>query len=259
MNRLTTKQFLMALFGTAFVGWILGNLLFGSPGLSSEYLAKYKHEHEHYLEVVKSDSYKRYIQRPHLFDMTTAHDPHFEENLRFVEGYEHNPDLAAEEHRIERRSLFFDFFNAGLVVVLIARLAWPALRRFLDDGAKSIAQKIEDLKAAREESQARLREAEAKMAALAQTRDQLQTDTEAALIRELEEQRERHHARCEEVRRENEDQLRDAVNAANRRLRRELFDKALREIEEELREQQLDHARDGLVHVFCAALKDRPA
>jgi len=259
MHRLAPKPFIAVLFSVAFAGWITGNALFGFPGLSSEYLEKYKHEHEHYLEVVKSDDYKRYIQRPHLFDMAKAHDKHFAENLAFVEEYEHNPELAAEEHRLEKRSYFFDFFNASLVILLFARFGWRPLIAFID---RSIAEKVERMHAAKA---GRLRAAEAMIEARAKLSDipeaeaKASADADAAMRRVMEEMQARQSARLEEVQRELAEQETGAVQAAERRLRRELFDKAARELEEELRANPPEHARDALVERFTAALEGKRA
>ncbi|MBI1318734.1 MAG: hypothetical protein GC168_07270 [Candidatus Hydrogenedens sp.] len=257
MFRIAPKPFLLGLFSLAFVGWLIGNSIWGFPGLSAEYLEAHKHEHEHYLEVVKSDDYKRYIQRPHLFDMSKAHDHHFEASVKFIEEYEKNPELVAEEARLAKRGLYFDFFNATLVVVLFIRFGWPPLMRFLDS---SIAEKVERMhaaKAARAEAAGRLDGLQSKVKELPEAEARATEESEAAIERLREEARVRNEERLEEVRRELADQEAGAVAAAERRLRRELFDKAAREFEEELRKNPPEYARGGLVDAFAAALEGK--
>ena len=125
-----TKKFLMLLTAVALVGWIGVNWLLGPPGLSSEYLEKYHVSHEHYLEAIKNDEYKHYIQRPNL--VTLEEHPHLQQRVAFVEEYTANEDFQAEQHRIHLYTLFFEVFNAALVVVLIVRLAKAPLLKFLD-------------------------------------------------------------------------------------------------------------------------------
>lgn len=255
MNQLTTKQFLAALFTTAFIGWAAGNYMFGTPGLSAEYLEKNKAEHEHYLEVVKRDDYKKYAQRPHLFDVTKMDDPHFAENIAFVEQYEQNHELHVEKERLEKRSIFFDSFNALLVVILLFRIGWRPLKKYLDSSVNSLVTRMDELRDTRQVADARIIEIQDKLQTLKQEEEKLVVESEAALIRDLDELRERHHIRMREVEQENEDQLNDALKAAQRRFRRELLDKALKDLEEELKQSQRQYARDNVVAAFTTALE----
>src|SRR5690606_3869053 len=106
---------------------------------------------------------------------------------------------------------------------------------FIDN---SIAEKVERMRkanAGHAAAAAEMEQVRAKMAELPSAEERALADAENVLARVEEESRERHLARLEEVKRELADQEAGAVASAQRRLRRELFDKAAREFEEELR------------------------
>ena len=48
------KRFLLTFAIVSLVVWIGGNILMGPPGLSRPYLDEHKAEHDHYLEIIKS-------------------------------------------------------------------------------------------------------------------------------------------------------------------------------------------------------------
>ena len=80
-------------------------------------------------------------------------------------------------------------------------------------------------------------------------------ESERTLIRELEELRELHHARLDEVKHELEDQRKDLIAAEQRKLRRELFDRAVAELEADLADGVSPAAQDRYVDDFAKVVE----
>jgi len=252
------KRFLLILGGVAFVVWIGMNVWMGPPGLSRDYLAKHDEEHDHYLDIIKSDEYKLYEQRPAL------HDPHgpdappeFAKDLALVEHYEANPEFQAEEHRIHRYGLFFDFFNAALVAILIVRFARKPLIDFLAAQAAGVRERIETAAQERQEAQQRRQRAEGKLAHLDEERERVAEETARRLDQELADLKEANERSAALLSRELADRKRQEVVAAHERVKRELVDETIERLAERCRAEQSAEREAQLVDQFVRDLEAR--
>ena len=100
--------------------WVAGNMLFGPPGFSSEYLEQFKDEHEYYLSISKSEFYKKWEQRPHLNSPDHPDAPKdFAAKLEFIEKYTARHEFIEEQHRKHIYELYFEIFNALLVAAIV--------------------------------------------------------------------------------------------------------------------------------------------
>jgi len=252
---LTGKQFLLIVAVLALIGWRVGNDIYGPPGLSEDYLEQYKADHEHYLEIVKSIPYKKYEQRPHLNDPADSDIPGFEERVAFVEEYEQREAYQEELHRIHTYELFFEIFNAFLVIAIAIRFGWRPLVNMLDTRIADLRERMEARRKAREAAVARAGEAAEKLESLPEEEERMVQESERTLIRELEELRELHHARLQEVKQELADQRDDLVKAEERKLRRQLFDQAVAGLEAELSGGVSAEVQDAYVEDFTQAVE----
>lgn len=256
-----TKRFLLGFFGVAIAGWLAGVFLYGPPGMSAAYLDAFGEEHEHYVEVLKSDVYKLWAERPHLHGPETWSDPHeaafLQEAIGFVERYEARPEFHAERERIHRYELFFEFFNPLLVVVLAWRFGRKPLLAFLDGQIAAVRTRIEEAESARAEAKARMDAAARQMASLADERKRLAEETEARIARELADTEAANQASREAMERELEDRKLGERLAAERRLKTELVDAAIAHLTHTIQSQSDPESQRRLVSDFLVELERR--
>ena len=249
------KKFLTLLTVCAFAGWIGGNWLLGPPGLSSGYLAEKRAEHEHYIEIIKSADYKRYSQRPHLVDL--SEQPGLQGRVAFVEQYTANEAFQAEQHRIELYYLFFEFFNAALVVVLIVRLAKAPLFRFLEGEIEALREKMNQAARSRKTAVARRAAAEVKLDLLPETEMKLHAETEHRMERELQEVAEAKHYRLGLQERELAERKAAALHNAEVALKRRLVNEAITALTQSIRDEQSADKHAALIDDFLSELEAR--
>lgn len=243
-----TKKFLITLTVVALAGWIGGNWLLGPPGLSPAYLADKRAEHEHYIEIIKSAEYKRYSQRPHLVDL--SENPALEERVAYVEAYTSAEAFQEEQHRIELYSLFFEFFNAGLVVVLVVRLGRAPLYTFLGEQIDALREKMNQATRLRKSALSRRAAAEEKIANLPEMEMRLHAETERRLERELAEYSEANHYSMGLQERELAERKKAVVHQAEVALKTRLVDGAIANLVAELRDGQSEHQHTVMVDDF---------
>ncbi len=247
------KRFLTVLTICAVAGWIGGNWLLGPPGLSPEYLSQKHLEHEHYLETVKSLEYKLYSERPHLVDLDA--DPDLKQRVAFVEQYTGAPEFQEEQHRIELYTLFFEFFNAGLVVVLVVRLAKAPMYNFLGGQIEGLRERMNQAARSRKSAVARRATAEVQLDRLPETEMKLHAETEHRLERELHEAAEANHYSLGLQERELTERKNAAVHAAEVALKKRLVEAAVAEITENARTRQTPELQAALIDDFLAELE----
>lgn len=253
-----TKRFLIILASVAIAGWILGNLLWGPPGYSSEYTERNKAAHEHYIEVSKSVAYKRYVQRPHLNGPDSAGaPPTLARNIQFVEEYEKHPDFQAEQRRQEHYGLFFDLFNGGLVVVLAWRFLSGPIAKFLEGATGELKERMETAAALQASGAARLTQAQAQLASLTEEAKKIDAETEERIRRELVGLAETNASSVEIMMRELEDRKRQELLAVEQRLRRSLVRQAIRQVADECAARITSDRQTGLIEELVQELEQR--
>ena len=227
-----TKRFLLIFFGVALVGWIGGNVLLGPPGYTRAYLDENHQNHEHYIEITKHGYYKLYQQRPALHPVDGPDAPaHFDEWVAFVEEYESNPAFHEELHRMHLYELFFDFWNAGLLVVLVWHFGRKPLLKFLDNSITELRERVEAAAHARKSAEERRRKAEAQMAQLNEEQARVAEETQARIERELAQLEEANELSLKTVGQELADRKARVYQGAEQRVKRELLNRALARLE----------------------------
>ena len=245
-----SKRFLMLLATVAVAGWIALNWLLGPPGYSSDYLAGHHAQHELYVEAIKSDGYKHYMQRPHLVDLEQF--PHLQHQVTLVENYEASEAFQAEQHRLHLYKLFFEFFNAGLVVVLVVRFGKKPILGFLDGQIEEIRDKITQASRSRKSAQSRRAAIEDKLAHIHDEELRINASTESRLEREMAELAEANHYSLGLHQRELAERKKAENHAAEQAIKRQIVSVAIEDLIEKARANQSPESHDKLVRQFLA-------
>lgn len=260
---MTTKQFLIAFAVVYAILAAFGTVMWGPPGYSSEYMDEHKAEHERYIEIVKSDGYKHWLQRPkrevieQAYERNPGMKPPLEELMpavAFAEEYEQEPFFVAEKERQATYTLYFEFLNWLAVMVIVVKLGRKPLLEFLDDQAAKVRRRIEKARTAREEAEQRRGEAEQRVARLDQDRQEIEKQNEARIAQELEEIREGTEYTLEQLRAEAEERKRAEEHQAAMRMKAELVTAAIDKLKAQLRESASQDRQTALVHEFVNEL-----
>ncbi len=183
----SAKRFMLTLASISFIVWIGGSILMGPAGLSKDYLENFGDHHDEYLEIIKSNEYKLYRQRPHLHEPGQPHVPEdFAQQLDFVETYTAQPEYQSELRRMHLYEVFFNVFNSLLLIAIIWRFARKPLLQFLDSGLARLQTRMESASEERRKSELRLLEAKEKLGHVDEERAKVLAETEERLNRELE-------------------------------------------------------------------------
>lgn len=229
-------RFILVVATVALVGFIAINVLLGPPGLSKEYLADHKARHDHYLEVRKSEAFKRYEQRPGLNGPGgEGASAHLAENIAFAEAYRQMPEFVAEQKRIALYEQAFSFFNASLVVIIALYFGRKPLLRFLDAGIEELRRKLREAEDQRLAAEKRRQDAEARLAGLPEESRRIAAETQERLDRELAELAEANQRSLAVMEADLKDRRREVVKEAEFRVKQELVNAAINSIEERYR------------------------
>jgi F0F1-type ATP synthase membrane subunit b/b' len=223
------KRFFLLYFGLYLGGMLLINLLFGPPGMSRQFTSDpvTREAYEHYLEIIKSERYKRWQQNPQIDPAAT---PGLPEQIEFVQAFETRPFFQAEMRRRERYRISGEMFHVAMMLLLIIKFARRPLLRFLDQGIDRVRQQIAQAEAARREAMQRRSSAAEAIARLDEEKARIEQegrllmDQDLAQIHTLTEQSVAHVLEAAE------DQKREEMQAAMLRLRAELVDRAVQRI-----------------------------
>lgn len=251
------KRFLLILAVVAVVGWVIGNMLFGPPGLTADYLETHKDAHEHYIEIIKSEDYKLYVERPALHGPEQSDNPDLARMIAFADEYEALEEYQEQQHRIEIYNLYFDFFNAALLLVLAVYFGRKPLLNLIDTQIKELRERMEELAKRRAEAESRRAAAQKERDRLPEIRQQMRDEAERALERDILQLTEANRERLEQMRHELEDRKAEEVLNAARKVKRELVDAAIRDIEESYRAGKAPEHHVQLVDDFCQRLEQR--
>lgn len=248
------KPFLIAFGVTYFMVAIGLNLMLGPPGLSQEYLDEYKADHDRYMTIVKSDDYKLWLERPER----TTDDPKLNAKIIFASEYEARDEFKAEQRRRGRYDTLFNFFNVGMLVLLIVRLAKKPLLGLLDSTIADIEAGIDEADTLRDRAAVRKHAAESRLANIEHNRERLReeyaekTERENTLIKE-------HTAQSLELlARETEDRKRQETAKAARALKMALIDAALDHVRTGYEATRSSESESKLTDQFVDQIGQRP-
>lgn len=139
------------------------NMIFGPPGMSADYLSDYKADHDRYIEAIKNPDYKIWKQRPNLLE---APDARLQDRIDYTAEYEDREEFQEEQHRLHIYNLLFEFFNAGMVVVLVVVLAKGPVGNLVNGLIDKIREQLDEADTTLEVATTRLDAAEQKIAGL---------------------------------------------------------------------------------------------
>lgn len=233
------------------------NLTLGPPGMSKDYLADHKSDHNRYIEAIKNKEFKTWKQRPHLVDMEADKNVGLQERIDFVAGYEIRPLFLKEEHRRGRYERIFDFFNTIMVIVLVGRFARKPLIGLVDGMIEAIRFKIKEAEDAKREALERLDAAEHKIKGLPQ---------DLAGYEELAEERIGNIRRdsalftgesVSNLNKETEDRKRYEIAKAQHLMKERMVDAAIEQVVTAIRESDSTEHDEVLIDQFMANLKEK--
>ncbi len=245
-----TKRFFLILAAVSLAVWIAGNVLLGPVGLSAEYRESHKAEHERYIEIIKSSGFKLYEQRPELNAEALP-----AENVTFVEEYRANPAFIEEQHRIHLYDLFFDFFNAALVLIIAVRFGRKPIVNLLDTKIAELRERMESAAKAGQEAQERREHAEDLLNKFPEEEKRIQEQTDARIERELAQLAEANRNSLKLMAQELADRKEQEVRAAAMLVKRELADQAIDQLAQQYRETLSEERETVLIDRFASDLE----
>lgn len=222
-NKGRAKRFLLAYFGVYVAVSIGLNVTLGPPGMSGSFLENHRAEYDRYLETTKLDSYKRWSQRPEL----NPPDEDLRARITFVETFTQDAEFKAEQKRRLIYDLLFDFFNVGMVILLVVRFAKTPLGAFLHSMVDTIRGVLDEARTDRERASRRRAEAQDLIEELPEVLNTFQE----RIQKRIEEMRgdfaATNELSLEVLARETEDRKRHEEVLAQQALKQELIDEAI--------------------------------
>lgn len=227
------------------------NVMLGPPGMSKDFLAENKVEYDRYVDVTKQDAYKLWLERPEL----NAPDAQLTDDIAFVEAFVEQPAFISDTKRRNTYGLIFDFFNTGMVIVLVGRFARQPLGNALDGMIEAVRKAIDDAATAHREAKARKKKAEHKIKGLAEEQSGLEEKT---------------IERIEDMRRESALFTGESLSALNRetadrktheevlmrsKLKEELVESALESLVSKLKEEKTEEHDMDYIRQFVDGLE----
>ncbi len=252
-----TKKFLKLYFGVALGVWLIFAITLGPGDLSCEYRSEYKEEHDRYLSITKSDPYKRYLQRPHLNEpgMDGVPESFTWAQIDFVADYEASDEFRRERLRSTFYTVFFQFFNAGLVVWLVWRLGKAPLLKLLDDKIHDLRDKLAAVRNARDAAAERKQAAARKLEHVEEENAHILTAAEERMERETAELKKKQEQRLAIMQREMEDRKKEEAHAALMAVKAELVNQAVDELLRRYQESSTETLQARLIDAFTVDLE----
>jgi F0F1-type ATP synthase membrane subunit b/b' len=224
------KAFLIGFVVVYLIAGISINAVLGPPGMSKEFLEKYKTEYGRYTEVKKKDEYKLWNERPNLHPLDQA----LADDIAFIET---NPEFHKEEKRRNQYDLLFDFFNAGMLIILIVRFSRKPVAALLDGMVAQVQTELNKAEGALRESKQQMSDAETKMNDLEKEEAKLAAQTINRISKADEANRMQNGQILSVLNRETQDRMKHEQTLARQAIKNELVEKVIEELAE--------HARTG--------------
>lgn len=247
------KPFLIAYVVMYFSVAIALNVILGPPGLSSAYLDLYKADHDRYMSIVKSDDYKLWTERPER----TTDDAVLNEKIIFASEYEARDEFIAEQRRRGRYETLFDFFNVGMLILLVTRLAAKPLFRLMDSKIADIESEIDEADSLRDRAAVRKHAAESKLANTGHDREALREETVEKIERETAAIKEHTGQSLELLKRETEDRKRQETAKAAYALKAALIDAAIDQVRKDYEATRSSETESRFTHQFVEQIGKR--
>jgi F0F1-type ATP synthase membrane subunit b/b' len=248
----STKRFLLTFFIVYMTLAVIWALLFGPPGLSEEYLEQNKADHERYLEITKSDWYKRYEERPLLHP---AENSLQESQIAFAEEYSSRPDFIAESRRAAIFHNFFEFYNALAVVIIAVHFGKKPLLAFVDQQIADVRAKMDKARTAREAAQGHRGEAQVKMDGLEAEKAQIEEQAAEMIDEDAKAIAEGRENILAQIDTETEERKTLEERHAAMRLKEELVDQAMAELTERLKASTTPQLQSAMLDQFVRGLE----
>lgn len=247
------KRFLIAYVAAYLFVAIALNILWGPPGLSKEYSADYKDEHDRYLSIMKSDGYKLWLERPELNE--PAED--LAAQIEFIGEYEARPAFQAERQRRARYEIVFDVFNALMVAALIYRFAKAPFLGFVDGQIAQLRERIEGAESDSRTMAGRKAQAAAQLDGIGEERDRMTEDVAKRLEIERAQVEENTAQGMALLERETEDRKRYAEQHARQALKETLVDAAIGNVAKSYESRRTSASESRLIDGFLDELGQR--
>jgi F0F1-type ATP synthase membrane subunit b/b' len=244
------KRFLLTLLIVYVVGSLLGVAMFKTPYYSKPYLAKYGEEHERHHKIMKSEVYKRYIERPNLHPA----DDHLLADVAFMKEYEARPAFQAEKSRLFYYGMYFKVLNSAVFILLLVHLLRKPLLDFLDNKITEIRTNLDNAAKAREEARRLRAEAQAKVDQWAEIEHNLRRETEASIEKDLARIHEEFVQSQAQLDRETVDRKQAENYRAARLLREEIVNQAIAQLQERYKTEatlgRMEQSVDNFVQIM---------
>jgi F0F1-type ATP synthase membrane subunit b/b' len=210
------------------VGIAVGLAMFKSPSFSAAFRQEHGKELDRYFAIVKSEPFKLYEQRPHLYPLEgkLLEDAEWAEHFREMEAFEH------EEHRIALYVRFFNVLNSTVFILYLVALIGKPLTGYLDVQIQAIRQKLGDAAAARAKAGERKTAARARLDAWPQEEAALNAETGAEIAHRVEEIATSEAEARATLERQVAERKQAELNVLARTIRKELVSEAVARLEE---------------------------
>lgn len=232
-----------------------GQVVFGPPGYTAEYMAEHKDAHERYLGITKSQAYKQYTQQGDAVDP----EPEMEDQVEFVAAYEATPEFQAEARRRTIYGYYFGFLNAGSLFLVAFRFGRGPIASLLDSQIAEIRSRLQQAEEAKAQAEERLQSAQARIDGLGKEEEQARRNAKELMAREHESIQEGTDHAIAFIDQETEDRKRIAEQQAVKALRKELVELAKHAAADEYVANRTPETETAEIESFVAGLTGQPA
>jgi F0F1-type ATP synthase membrane subunit b/b' len=246
------KRYLLIFLAVYLVGAVAAVILWGPPGLSAEYRAQYKADHDRYIEITKSKDYKLHKANPRIHPATGV----LEDQVRFANDYSSRSEFIDESRRRTTFIYFFDIYNAIFLIALALRFGKKPFLAFVDEKIEDIRNRLEAAEQARLDAEQQHAQAQEQVDGLKEERELIAAHGDKTLEKESTRITEGTAHILEEIDREIEDHKRMEATKAAMHMKRELVGQATVLVEQQFREGTAAVPHDALVDQFVKGLED---